>query len=463
MATASILIPYILGYRFNMERGIFIYTGSISIKTSVQNVSVSIDKQAFDKGRLNFMNGSYHIGGINPGEHLLEITAPDFQPWSKKVAVTSGLSSEFWNIEMIRQNYPRVQYQTPAISNFFYDTQKRMNAFIEKQDGILRVNVLDVNNETVENVFNSNEWQFTNDPKENIEWSPSLYKIIIPVMKDGQKNYFLVDTDTKQSVSLQELAETKDLSKVRWDSNNRNYIYYISESKIYRLNINDPQDKKVIAENAQSYDLSGNKIFYFQSSDGIVYSRNPESSSDPIKVTDFGPEKMTDPSYQITVYDERRIAFLNKSGDFYVFNDGEKEVYFRELGNDIKGIQFSDDGKKLLFWNDWEISAYYLRAWEVQPFRSENDKKEITRFSEKIDNVQWSKDYEHVIFSVGKVIKIIEIDHRDQKNLTDISSLNLEKTKIVSDFPDNKLYFIDQNENVPYLNAIAFPEDTTLF
>lgn len=461
--TACILIPYSLGYRFNMERGIFIYTGSISFKSTPQDVSVSVDKKSVTKGRLNLINNSYHIGGLTPGEHFIEVSAPDFKPWSKKVSVNSGLSAEFWNVELVRENYPRIQYQTPQINNFFYDPQKRLVAYTENNDETLRVNILDINNETVENVFNSNEWRFTPDPKENIEWSPSLYKIIIPVVKDENKNYFIVETDTKKAVSLQELAETSDLSKVRWDSNDRNYIYYLSESNLFRLNINDTADKKIIASNITSYDLSGNKVYYFQLPGGIVYSIKPDSSSDPVQITTSAPANMNDPSYQITTYDERRIALLNKSGSLSIFNDGEQERYFRELASNIKGIQFSDDGKKLLYWSDWEINAYFLRIWEVQPFRNENDIKNITRFSEKIDNVQWSKDYEHVLFSAGGKIKIVEIDHRDQKNLADLTDLIISKTKIVNDSPNNKLYFIDTTDGIPLFNSIDFLETTTLF
>jgi hypothetical protein len=331
-------------------------------------------------------------------------------------------------------------------------------AYIENSPEALRVNVLDINNEVTENVFNSNDWQFTPDPKENIEWSPSLLKIIIPVSKDGNKNYFIVETDTKKTIDLGELIDTSDLSKVRWDSNDRNYVYYMTGSDLYRLNINDNADKKLITSDIASYDLSGNKVFYLQLSDGLVYSTNPGSStSDQITVS--APD-LTDPSYQITVYDDRRIAFLNNSGNLFVFNDGDKNVYSNNISSDVKGIQFSDDGKKLLFWNDWEISAYFLRDWDVQPFRNENDIKDITRFSEKISNVQWSKDYEHVIFSAGNKIKFIELDNRDQKNLTDIASLSTDKTKIVNDNSSNTLFFIDNTDNIPYFNSIDFLEVT---
>lgn len=461
--TACVLIPYALGYRFNLERGIFIYTGSISLKSTPQDVSVSIDGKLVSKGRLNIINDSYHIGGVNPGEHLIEVSAPDFKPWSKKTSISSGLSAEFWNVELVRENYPRIQYQTPQINNFFYDPQKRLVAYTENNEQTLRVNILDINNETVENIFNSDEWRFTPDPKENIEWSPSLFKIIIPAIKDGNKNYFIVDMDTKKTVSLEDLAGTADLSHVRWDSNNRNYLYYMSEGNLFRLNINDSEDKKIIAANIASYDLSNNKVYYFQLSNGIVYSTKPENNSEPIQLTTSAPTDMNDPNYQITVYDENRIALLNGSGVLFIHNDGEKDIYFRELASGIKGLQFSDDGKKLLYWSDWEISSYFLRAWEVQPFRNENDTKDITRFSEKIDNVQWFKDYEHVLFSAGGKIKLIEIDHRDQKNLTDITNFTVAKTKMVNDSSSSKLYFIDASDNIPFFYSIDFSETPTLF
>lgn len=459
-ATACVLIPYAKGYRFSFERGIFIYTGSISLKSTPQDVSIGIDGKPAPKGRLNMLNDSYHIGGLAPGEHLIEVSTPGFKPWNKRVIINSGLSTEFWNIELVREEYTRTRFETPQISNFFYDPQKRLAAYIENDTQVLRVNILDINNEATENIFNSSEWQFTSDPKENIEWSPSLPKIIIPAAKEGNRNYFIVETDTKKTIDLQELSEASDLSKVRWDSNDRNYIYYMTGSDLYRLNINNIEDKKIVASGIASYDLSGNKVFYLQLSDGLVYSTNPNNGLTSSQITVSKPD-LTDSSYQITTYDDHRIAFLSKSGTLFIFNDGDKEVYYRELASDVKGIQFSDDGKKLLYWNDWEISTYFLRDWKVQPFRNENDSKNVTRFSEKIDNVQWSKDYEHVIFSAGGKIKFIEIDHRDQKNLTDITSLSISQTKIVNDSSSDTLFFIDATDNVPYLNSIDFLEVST--
>ena len=86
----------------------------------------------------------------------------------------------------------------------------------------------------------------------------------------------------------------------------------------------------------------------------------------------------------------------------------------------------------------------------------------ITRLLNPIQNVQWTRDYEHILFSNDNKIKMIEIDNRDHRNMMDVLTLN-ETGVIVDNFTDGKLYFTDKNEqgqNV--LHSIYFPKQTTL-
>ena len=134
-------------------------------------------------------------------------------------------------------------------------------------------------------------------------------------------------------------------------------------------------------------------------------------------------------------------------GKLYIHNNGQYRNYFYQLAENINSVQFSNDGKKLLFWDDYEIFTYYTRDWDTQPIRLENETKSITRFSQKISNVHWFSDYEHVIFSVGKAIKIVETDLRDRLNMEDILLLQYDNPKIVYDFFQNFLYFNNYEES----------------
>lgn len=457
LITAPLVIFYSLGYRFNTQRGIFIYTGSLTIKSNPLNVEIFVDQKSESKS-LNRINNSYHIGGIKPGEHLIEVKAPGFNSWVKKITVTSGTSTEFWNVVLTKDNYEKNEYSAPGIENFFFDPGKKLMAYTQKKEGEFLVNVLDVDSNESENVFNSRECDFTNDKKENIEWSPQSKKIIIPTTKDGAKNYFLVNVKNKETFNLKDLAKVEKMEKVRWDQENKDFIYYISDGNLYHLDTTEAEKNSIIAKNIASYDLSSGYVYYFQLSSGIIYRTNSDGTSSPEQITTSAPDKMDDSSYQITIYDKKRIAILNKSGDLYIHNVGEKNSYFKNIGSGIYEIQFSDDGKKMLYYSNWEISVYFTRDWDVQPWRSENEQKEIIRFSEKIENVQWAKKYEHVIFSVGGKIKITEIDNRSQNNISDVISLDNDKTKLVCDFGEDKIYFTNKNNEENGLYSITFPE-----
>jgi hypothetical protein len=461
------IIGYAFGYSFSFKKGIFIYGGSITLKTTPQAVNVYLDGILMPSGTFSRLNNSYHIGGIKPGEYFLEVKAPGHQTWSKKISVHSGISTEFWNVVLTEDSYDRQDYDTAGIEKFFISPRKNLAAFSEQIDNDFIVKVSDLGTSSMDQVFSSTDYVFTDDDKENIEWSPQAHRLIIPALKDGTKNYFIVTIDTKETLDLDSLAGASappagGLSHVRWDPKNKDVLFYMSDDNLYRMDLNSPQDKKLVAQHIASYDFSPKGLFYMQLPEGIVYRTSLDAADEPRQITTSAPDDMDDSSYRITVYDEDRIVLLNRSHDLYIYNKGEEDTYFNKLSDNADGSQFSDDGKKLLFWTDNEISTYFVRKWEVQPARSENETMSITRLSDRIENVQWARDYEHVLFTNGSKIKIIEIDNRDHRNMMDILTLGGSDSSVFNNFTDGKIYFTEKNDQgQASLHSIYFPERTT--
>jgi dipeptidyl aminopeptidase/acylaminoacyl peptidase len=463
--TAGAIIGYAFGYRFNFKSGIFVYAGSITLKTTPQEVDVFVDGILMPSKSFNRLNNSYHIGGVRPGNYLLEVKAPGYQSWSKKISVHSGISTEFWNVVLSQDSYAREDYESAGIQKFFISPRKNLAAFSQQVENMFFVKIFNPGTLEMTQVFAADDYTFTTDDKENIEWSPEAHRIIIPAVKDGQKNYFIASLDNSQAeVNLKDLTGDNNLSHCRWDPKNKDVLFYMSDDKLYRLDLNDLTTKKLAAENIASYDLSPKALFYFQLPEGIVYKTNFATTDTPEQITTSGPANMNDSSYQIIVYDEDRIVFLNQSHNLFIYNKGEEATYFRELSGNATGSQFSDDGKKLLFWNNREVSAYFVRKWEVQPTRNEDELMSITKFSDTIGNVQWTRDYEHVLFTNNNKVKLIEIDNRDHRNMMDVLSLNDNTAILVNNFTDSKLYYTEKNEQGQNsLHAIYFPERTTFF
>lgn len=461
--TTALVVFYAFGYRFSFERGVFVYGGSVTVKSNPRTVNIFLNDQPVSQNKINFINGSYHIDGIRPGDYKLSAEAPDFQRWTKNISVHSGVSTEFWNVLLARDDYSETDHKITTDERFFISPDGDRIAYTWENGDNFSVNVLDVKKNESLNIFSSPEFNFTKNDKENIEWSPRSDAVIIPAVRlsDSLENYFIVNIENKNVINLKDLAQNENLTGVRWDPQRKNIVYFISQNNLFSIDIANPGDMKKMAENATSFDFAENYLYYFQLPGGAVHRLALNGAGSPEQITFSPPEDMENPNYKLVVYDESRIALINyENGKLFVWNSGAKDKYFRKLSADVRGLQFSDDGKKLLFWNGWEIFVYFTRDWDVQPVRAENEILEVARYSQEIKNVQWSKDYEHVIFTVEGKIKIAELDRRDRCNNFNIAELESNEGSVVNFPADEKIYFTGKNQNNNFFNlfSIDFPE-----
>jgi len=131
-----------------------------------------------------------------------------------------------------------------------------------------------------------------------------------------------------------------------------------------------------------------------------------------------------------------------QKGALYLLNDDDN---FVKLAEDVVSAQFSSDNKKLLWQTDNEIWAYWIEDDYTQPYKKIGDKNLITRFNEKIKQTIWyDGDNQHIIFTIGDTMKIIEIDDRNQKNIFDITTIQnpqiLSKNKTLYILSNGMLY-----------------------
>lgn len=479
---APSVVLYANGFRFDLRRGIFVHSGTIAIKSNPQNINTILDGKINSSLTLDKINNSYNLTGLMPGNYNLSVTANDYQTWNKKIEVHSGIASEFWNVLLVKNNYNRTDYDVNGINKFFISPKDAYAAYTQNdENNNLNVRILNTKTKESTLLFTFPGWNFIAEiRKENIEWSPNEDYLSVPVEKTvsdisnrGAKtnpttfpvityNYFILNPAQNTSFNLNELLKNNDINYVRWDPKDKNYLFYLSNNSLYRTNISNVSDTTQIAQDVSSFDLSKTNIYYSQMPNEIVYKTNLDGSGNPIQITSNFPNDISR-NFRLIAYDDIRIAFLTQAEDLYIFNVGGSNTYFKKLESDIKGLQFSDDGKKLLYWTNNAISVYYLQNWAVQPIRTEDSIEDITRYSDTIKNVQWSKDYEHIIFSVNSTIKIIELDPRDYRNCMDILRTKTPMPELVDNHAQNKLFFIDtKNNDSSGFYSISFPEPTPI-
>jgi len=463
LITVPTIILNAKGYRFDKNRGVFVHSGTITFKSNPQAVEVKVDDEIFESKKLNRINNSLNLSGIIPGEHTLKISADGFQSWGKKINIHSGVATEFWNVLLVRNNYEKINLNASGIEKFFISPKNDLLAYIVNSNKDLGIKILNLETDLVEQEFNFTDWEFIDDAKkENIEWSPDNSFLSIPVKRQVETSYeysyFIYDFEKETNLNLPELLDKKDINDVRWDPKDNGFLFFLEGNTLFRVNIKNPKEIILIADNVSSYDLSGSYVHYAKDS-GLLFRNNLNGSGDPFQITSNSPWGEDFKVSRIAIYDEGRIAIILNNKDFYIFNEGEHGDYFRKLADDIEEAHFSNDGKKILFWSNNEIFVYFLRDQFSQPIRQEDEMYTITRYSEPIKNVQWFKDYEHIIFNSGSWIKIIEIDIRDRANSMDLVNTKNKNPFVIYNNSLEKLYFIDTSN----LYSLDFPEKTTIF
>ncbi|OGI17332.1 MAG: hypothetical protein A2Z52_00300 [Candidatus Moranbacteria bacterium RBG_19FT_COMBO_42_6] len=482
LITAPTVVLRARGYRFDLNRGVFVHSGSISIKSNPQNVDVDLNGELIRSKTLSRINNSYNISGLIPKEYGITISAPDFQTWNKKIEVHSGLSTEIWNSILVRKNYEKTPYDSSGIDKFFISPKDKFVVFDQKIESRLGIKILNLKDNAIENSFELPEWDLADDSREeNIEWSPEEDYLSVPVQRkvatlmpknklDAPREekieyaYFILNPINDEYFNLNEFLGQSNIRNVRWDPREKNFLFFLNNHDLYRASISDKNYLSLIASSVTAYELSESNIYWTQSPTQLVYKSNLDGTSDKAQMTFSFPKASLEETSKLIVYDENRIAFINYAGELFVYNDGDNDDYFRKLADSVEGIQFSNDGKKLLYWSKNEISVYFLRNWDVQPIRSENEIQNITRYSEELKNVQWFKDYEHIIFSVGPNIKIIELDSRDHRNLMDLPTLENSSPLVIYNNSLENLFFVDKmSDTANALYSIMFPEKIGIF
>lgn len=134
--------------------------------------------------------------------------------------------------------------------------------------------------------------------------------------------------------------------------------------------------------------------------------------------------------------------------------DGTKKL-LRKISQDKldsenqKNIQkISPDNQKSILFTDHEVFIRWLEDSSHQPFKKAGDEELITRFSEKIQDIQWYKNSEHLIALVGSSLKFIEIDTRSGVNIFDLAVSNgpfyySRKSDLIYLLSGNKLISLD--------------------
>ncbi len=212
-------------------------------------------------------------------------------------------------------------------------------------------------------------------------------------------------------------------------------ILPFSNNNFDQINDQEKIISKIIGNHFFTYTIFQNNIYYLEKPSGIIYKTDLSGKNKKqINLTCLESENLSKET-KLIISDKEKIAVLNNNL-LYLLNQNNQLIL---ISNNAKSAEFFLDSSDLLWFTSSEIYV-----WQ-QNIQSENggNSQLITRYGKEIKNAVWAGDSNHIFFIVGKKIKFIETDDRDQRNVFDFIELKNEDGNLFYDSKNKKLYFLD--------------------
>lgn len=226
------------------------------------------------------------------------------------------------------------------------------------------------------------------------------------------------------------------------DGSLRNYLLSSNEKQQQSIAQNLMQNK---FQGITDWEIVDSTIYFIKKSNYILYKMNIDGTNE----TQLSFQPLAEQvSYQLFASPDKQIAVLSQNNSLYLLDNGTQS--FKKIASGVKSAEFSFDSNKLLYYSANEIWVYRLDDSIYQPRKLAGEKELITRFGETISYATWyGEDNEHIFFAVSNRIKVIELDDRNHRNITDLISTT-DAPQLV--YRNNKLFFTSKET----INFISF-------
>ncbi len=401
LLAAPLAIFYSQGYRFDWEAKKITQTGGLFLKIYPKQVEVYLDGKL--KKKTDFFFGSVLIENLLPKKYRVEIKKEGYLPWQKNLEVKEKEVVEAKNIILFPQK-PNLTILTKGVKNLWLSPNKSELILKEYEEKNWALKLYDLEKDVKSHLINEGDIYPGGADLLNLEFvKENPQELFLEIGTREQLKYFTLEIDRTPPALKETEAPSPPLKDV--------IIYQVTNGELYYL------------------DNLGN-----------LFKNEEKLTEEPFSIR-------SETDYALEIFQD--TIFLREEQTLYRFNSESKS--FEKFFEEVKELRISPDNKKLVYFSNYEILVLFLEDVFEQPQKKAGEKILIARLSKKIENCFWfNSDY--LIFNSGDVIKIAELDDRDQINIIDLAEIKNPET-----FWNNlnKRLYILSNENL-YVSAPLF-------
>lgn len=452
LISSPLVILYAFGFRYDFMQKKLMQTGIIYLTPNISdNIKILInDKEEIDRISIKgIFKKDFVLYNLMPKTYNIKIDKESYHRWEKNLVVLPGL---------ITYAQPLLLPYDPKTNLIFSDTDiplwsisgKFKKIFYLKNDNEkISANIYDFSKKTL----NTEPVEIIGNQSKEISAIPQDSKIFFA--PDGKKFGFILPQDTARIIlfnstekKISPIANFISNDKIideQWDDSSRYFLYLNEKGELNLYDTINGKTKKIL-ENISGFSLKGENIYYLNRNNLFFYRcsiNNPlekrQLSYLPISLAQENQESEKtekiniDNKTEILISAKDALAVITPQKNLFTIDQSGIPL---SLGNNIEAAMFSKDGENLVFNSSFEI---------LTNTPSNGRENLVTRLSQKISNVSWHSDYNHIWFLANQTIKNIELDSRPIPNIIDFANIPKKAANIV--YADSNNIYYDQEDN----------------
>ena len=373
LAIAPIVVLYSQGYRFDFEKNKIVQTGAFYFKVKPNQVNIYINNKLVKKTSILF--DTAYIKNLLPKNYNVKIEKDNYYSWEKNLEIKKELVTEGKNIILFPKNANFSLFKN-GVDNYWLSPDKKSMVLKNTENSLILINIK--NKEKI--VLLTKE----NLKKKNIEildlkWSNDSKKILL---KLSEKDYLIIHIEGNECKKTDCFIKFPDkISMISFYPNQGSKLFFIKKNNLFEIDYLKKQGYKTpFLNNVITYSIFNKNIIWMNNEGFLSLS---DISGKVKKLLNTKPFEIKQGlQYNLKIANESKIFVLEKNVLFFL-DSNEKE--FKKISNFAKNLKISDDSKKAVYWNNYEILLFFIEKDLTQPQKTFQEKVFLTRFSEKIE------------------------------------------------------------------------------
>ncbi len=365
-----VAVLYALGYKVDVNTHQFIKTGSFVAKSQPTRANIFID----DKVQGSRTDATVRF--ILPGDYNFKIQKDEFQPWTKRLNVRSGIvtwANQDRNFITLFYNTPKPRQETPVSYNA---------VSVKDNDAIL--------------ISDGKAYSYDAN-RAGLRALDSQLPVFDPPAKlpDTLSTYYLLRNQPARIFSSNQISLSQHLES------NSNYAAILMAGTLYQTK---GQELNLHAKNVSGFALENDNLWFVEGNMLRTSNLSAGITSD-VATLPYSPIKAT------IIRGDSQV-FLILDGKLFALNDELEELY-----NGVEYAYWDSPAKRLVFSNSNEALLFDPVGYKTEL---------IIRSSTPISQPTVNNQTGYLFFINEGKIKAIELDGRDHRNVYTVADVAAE-------------------------------------